>query len=107
MSQVQEFDVPCCDSIRECAERRLVVIGFRKNPMVLREVKAVRCNRGIKKKIRFYPSPNTILIEYYRSNRGVNYITILWKPENVSTEQAIEIAKKALGLSTEETIRIL
>jgi hypothetical protein len=105
MSQALEFDAPCCSSIRECAERRLVVIGFKGSPKILREIKATRCARGVTKKVKFFPSNDVILIEYYRSNRGVNYITILWKPENVTNE--LEIVRKALGLSTEETIRIL
>ena len=106
MSQVLEFEVPCCNSIRECSVRKLMIIGFRGEPRILKEVKAVRCSRGIKRKIRFYTSDDVMLIEYYRSNRGVNYITILWKPETLTSERAIEIARKALGLSVEETIRI-
>jgi len=107
MSQALEFNAPCCASVRECAVRRLVVIGFKGRPKILREIGAVRCSRGITKKVKFYPSQDVILIEYYCSNRGVNYITILWKPETLSNEQAVEIARRALGLSTEETIRIL
>jgi len=106
MNQVLEFDAPCCNSVRECMTRKLFVIGFRGKPEILREIRAVRCERGVKKKIRFYTSDDVMLIEYYRSNRGVNYVTILWKPETLTSERAIEIARKALGLSVEETIRI-
>ena len=100
-----EFDAPCCESVRECSVRRIYIIGFRNSPKVLREIKAVRCHRGLSKKVRFYPSNDVVLISYYRSNRGVHYVTVLWKPENLAEKDAIELAKKALGLSLEETIR--
>jgi hypothetical protein len=106
MSEVQvlEFDAPCCGSVRECSVRKLLVIGFREKPKVLREIKAVRCSRGYRKKIKFYPSENVLLVHYYVSNRGVHYIKILWKPETLLKEKAIEIARRALGLLQEETV---
>jgi hypothetical protein len=106
VSQVLEFDAPCCASVRECAVRALYVIGLRGEPRILRRIGAVRCYRGITKKIKFYPSENVILVHYYVSNRGVHYVHVLWKPETLTNEQAVEIARKALGLSLEETIHV-
>jgi hypothetical protein len=102
-----ELDAPCCSSIRECSVRSLVVIGFRGKPKILREIRAVRCSRGITKKVKFYPSSDVILASYYVSNRGVHHINILWKPENIPNQQAIEIAKKALGIAMEEKISVI
>jgi hypothetical protein len=101
-----ELDAPCCSSIRECSVRKLYVVGFRDKPKVLRTISAVRCARGITKKIKFYPSNNVILVSYYISNRGVHHVNILWKPENISNQQAIEIARKALGLALEEKVSV-
>jgi len=85
--------------------RAMYVIGFRGGePKILRIINAVRCSRGITVKIKFYPAPDVILVSYYRSNRGVNYITILWKPESLPNEKAVEIARKALGLEIEEKV---
>jgi len=85
----------------------MYVIGFRNGePKVLRRIDAVRCYRGITKKVKFYPSNDVILVSYYMSNRGVHYIYVLWKPENLSNEKAIEIARKALGLEIEEKVII-
>jgi hypothetical protein len=92
-----EFEAPCCASIRECNARAHYVVSLVK-PKILRRIEAVRCYRGIRKKYKFYPSSDVALVEYYVSNRGVHYITVLWKPESVSTEKAIEMARRALGL---------
>jgi len=105
MSGSLEFDVPCCYSTRECNARKLVIIGFRGKPRILRIIHATRCARGITKKIKVSPG-DIILVRYYVSNRGVHYITVLWKPQNITDEQAIRIARKALGLETEEKITI-
>jgi hypothetical protein len=94
-----EFEAPCCGSVRECYERAHYVISLTKL-RVLRRIDALRCYRGIRKKYRFYPSEDVALISHYVSNRGVNYITILWKPNSVNIERVIEAARKALGLET-------
>ena len=104
-ANVLEFDAPCCESVRECNVRKVYIIGFRNGkPRVLRSIDAVRCNRGVRKKFKFYPSADVILISYYRSNRGNNYITILWKPESLTEEQAELLATAALGIYEEEVI---
>jgi len=88
-----------------CTALALYVISIPKRK-VLRRISAVRCYRGEAKKVKFYPSESVILVKHYVSNRGVNYITILWKPEPVDIDSAISIAKSALGLLEEEEIRI-
>ncbi|MCC6057170.1 MAG: hypothetical protein LM583_10885 [Desulfurococcaceae archaeon] len=98
------FEAPCCESARECAVRKLYVIGIRKTPRVLRTIDAVRCSRNVRKTIKFYPSGDVILVSYYRSNRGVNYITVLWKPQSITEQQAKEYAMVALGLLKEEVV---
>jgi hypothetical protein len=99
-----EFEAPCCESVRECSVRKLYVIGIRGAPRVLRAIGAVRCNRNVRKTIKFYPSDDVFLISYYRSNRGVNHITVLWKPKNITEQQAKEYAMVALGLLKEEVV---
>jgi hypothetical protein len=101
---VIEFEAPCCESARECSVRRIYIIGIRNKPKILREIGAVRCYRGIAKKFKFFPSSDVILVKYYRSNRGNNYITILWKPESLTEEQAKTYAAVALGIYKEEEI---
>jgi hypothetical protein len=64
----------------------------------------VRCYRGITKKYKFYPSEDVILVHYYRSARGVNYLKILWKPGSLPENVAVEVARRALGLETVEKI---
>jgi hypothetical protein len=98
------FEAPCCESARECSIRKLYVIGIRKTPRVLRAIDAVRCSRNVRKTIKFYPSSDVILISYYMSNRGKHYITVLWKPENITEQQAKEYAIVALGLLKEEVV---
>jgi hypothetical protein len=83
---------------------KVYIIGIRNGPKVLREIGAVRCYRGITKKFKFYPSPDVILVKYYRSNRGVHYITVLWKPGSLAEEQARLLAVAALGIYKEEEI---
>jgi hypothetical protein len=86
---------------------KVYIIGIRNGkPKILRIVDAVRCNRGVRKKFKFYPSSDVILVKYYRSNRGNNYITILWKPGGLTEEQAKAYAALALGLYTEEEVVI-
>jgi len=98
------FEAPCCGSVRECSVRKLYIIGIRKTPRVLRTIDAVRCRRGVRKFIKFYPSNDVVLISYYRSNRGNHYITVLWKPENITEEQAKAFASRALGIIKEEVV---
>ena len=104
-ANVLEFEAPCCESIRECSVRKVYIIGFRNGkPRVLRSIDAVRCNRGVRKKFKFYPSADVILISYYRSNRGNNYLSVLWKPNNLTEEQAKTLSAIALGLFKEEEV---
>jgi hypothetical protein len=106
-TSVLEFDAPCCESLRECSVRRIYIIGIRNNKAkILREIDAVRCYRGIRKKFKFYPSDDVVLARYYRSNRGNHHITILWKPQNMTEDQAKAYAALALGLYTEEEVVI-
>jgi hypothetical protein len=97
-SQTIEFDAPCCASVRECSARKLAIIGIRGRPRVLREINAVRCNRGITKKVKVYPSNEIIVATYYISNRGRVYIEILWKPEGLDESYAKLYTQQALGL---------
>jgi hypothetical protein len=84
---------------------KVYIIGIRNGkPKILREIGAVRCYRGIAKKFKFYPSPDVILVKYYRSNRGVHYITVLWKPGSLTEEQARLLAAAALDIYEEEVI---
>jgi hypothetical protein len=106
-TQILEIKAPGCSSIRECAVRFIAVIGIRNrnNPKILRVVNATRDYRGEEKKVRIYLSSDIIVVEHYRSNRGKVYISIVWKPENISSEEAIKLASRALGYSEEETIK--
>jgi hypothetical protein len=71
---------------------------------VLRAIPAVRCNRGYTVKYKFYPSQDVALVSYYRSNRGVVHLSVLWKPEGVDVATVISVARRALGLETIEKI---
>jgi hypothetical protein len=71
---------------------------------ILRRIDATRCHRGYVKYYEVEPRPDIILIEHYVSNRGVNYIHILYKPESISEEDALRIARRALGLEEHEKI---
>jgi len=104
-ANVLEFEAPCCESIRECSVRKVYIIGFRNGkPRVLRSIDAVRCSRGVRKRFKFYPSSDVILASYYRSNRGNNYISILWKPQNITEDQARLLVVAALGIYEEEEV---
>jgi hypothetical protein len=98
------FDAPCCESQRECNIRKVYIIGIKGKPKILRTIDAVRCYRSITKKFKFYPSQDVILIKYYRSNRGVHYLTVVWKPENLTEEQAKMLAAMTLGIYEEEEV---
>jgi hypothetical protein len=99
------FEAPCCASVRECSVRKVYVVGIRNGkPKILRAIDAVRCSRGITKKIKFYPSNDVVLVEHYVSNRGNHYIKILWKPEGITEEQAKASASLALGITEEEVV---
>jgi hypothetical protein len=37
----------------------------------------------------------------------VHYINILWKPESISEQQAVELASRALGIAMEEKISVV
>jgi hypothetical protein len=94
-----EFGAPCCASVRECRVRAHYVVSLTK-PRILRTIEAVRCYRGISRKYKFYPTNDVALVSHYVSNRGVHYLTILWKPEAVEAQKVIEAARRALGLET-------
>jgi hypothetical protein len=102
-----EIDAPCCYSVRECSVRKLIIVGFRNKLKILKTIEAVRCARGITKKVKFYPANDVILVHYYVSNRGVHHIRILWKPESLTEEQATEIVRKAFGIALEEKISMV
>jgi len=84
---------------------KVYIIGIRNSkPRILRAIDAVRCYRGISRKFKFFPSQDVILVKYYISNRGVHYITVLWKPESLTEKQAKMLAALALGIAEEEVI---
>jgi tRNA U55 pseudouridine synthase TruB len=56
-------------------------------------------------KYKFYPSDDVVLVSYYVSNRGVHHISILWKPQHVSTEEVMRAVRRALGL--EEVVKLI
>jgi hypothetical protein len=99
-----EFYAPCCHSVRSCNAMADYVISLRTR-RVLRTIEAVRCKRGIVKKYKFYPSNDVVLVSYYVSNRGVHHIKILWKPQNVTTEEVERAVRRALRL--EEVVKIV
>jgi hypothetical protein len=100
-----EFKAPCCYSVRTCNVTADYVISL-KTARILRRIDAVRCYRGHEVIYKFYPAPDVALINHYVSNRSVHYITIRWKPENVSTEEVLEKARRALGLTEEIDVRV-
>jgi hypothetical protein len=104
--QILELEAPGCASIRQCNVKFVAVIGIRnkREPKILRIINATRDYRGEKRKIRVYLSSDIIVVEHYRSNRGRVYISVIWKPENVSNEEALVLAKKALGYYEEEIV---
>jgi len=111
MSQIQtehlEFGKPCCGSVRECSVKFHAVISLTKKA-VLRRINAVRCYRNPNYesgKYKFYPSNDVALIEHYRSNRGVVYLYVLWKPEGLSDRDVLRIALEALGYTDYEVIQ--
>jgi len=97
-------EAPCCASIRECNVRALYVIGTRGRGRILRTINAVRCYRGESKKVKIYPSNDIIVVEYYVTTRGNPKITVVWKPENMSMEDALRVAKRVLGVEEEEVL---
>jgi hypothetical protein len=104
IEKILEIKAPGCASIRECNVRFIAIIGIRdrNNPKILRIVNAVRDYRGYEKKVKIYLSNDIIVIEHYRSNRGKVYISIIWKPESISEEEARRLAMRALGYYEEE-----
>jgi hypothetical protein len=100
-----EFEAPCCHSVRTCYDTSHYIISLR-TAKVLRRIPAVRCYKGLTRKYKFYPSGEVILVYHYVSNRGVNYIKILWKPENIDVNKAVDAARKALNLDIASKIVI-
>ena len=64
----------------------------------------MRCYRGESKKVKIYPSDDIIVVEYYVTTRGNPNITVVWKPEKMSMEDALRIAKRVLGVEEEEVL---
>jgi hypothetical protein len=103
-AQYIEFYAPCCHSIRSCSATADHIISLR-TKKILRTIRAVRCGRGIVKKYKFYPSNDVVLVSHYISNRGVHHIKVLWKPQNVTTEEVLSVVRRALHL--EEVVKII
>ena len=97
MTQYIEFYAPCCHSIRSCNAMADYVISLR-TKKILRVINAVRCGRGYSVKYKFYPTDDVTLVSHYVSNRGVHYISILWKPQGATVEEVIKAVRRALGL---------
>jgi len=100
-----EFEAPCCYSVRTCNTTADYVISLR-TARILRRIDAVRCYRGHTVRYKFYPSADVALINVYKSNRGVHYIWIKWKPDNVSVDEVMEKVRRALGLAEEIDVRV-
>jgi hypothetical protein len=98
-----EFNAPCCTSARTCRHTAHYIISLT-NARILRKINAVRCYQGIEEKYKFYPSDDVILVHYYCSTRGVNYLQVLWKPQSIDVNRAVEVARKAIGLEYESVI---
>ena len=95
-----EFEAPCCNSVRTCRDTAHYVISL-KSRRILKRIDAVRCYRGYSVKYRLYVNSDVIVVFHYVSNRGVNYLRALWKPEGVDESRAVEVARRALGLLRE------
>jgi len=106
VQNVLVLDAPCCASVRECNIKYIAIIGIRNkdDPRVLRTINAVRCHRGYRKKAKIYLSDDIIIVHHYVSNRGRVYISVMWKPDNITDEEAIKLASKAFGYHAEEEI---
>ena len=106
VTNILEVEAPCCASIRECSVRYIAVIGIRdkNHPRILRTISSVRCHRGYEKKVKIYLSNDIIVVSHYVSNRGRLYINVIWKPSDVSDEEALVLAKKAFSYYSEEEI---
>jgi hypothetical protein len=104
--QILELEAPGCASIRQCNARFIVIVGIRNksNPKVLRTINAVRDYRGERRRVKIYLSSDVVVAEHYKSNRGKVYISIIWRPENLSIEEAKSLVAKALGYYEEEIV---
>jgi hypothetical protein len=94
---------PCCASVRECSVRALYIIGIKNlaNPKILRTIEAVRCYRVGEKYARVTLTNDILIVYYYISNRGNEYITI-YKPKQVDAEIAILTTLTTLGYQEPE-----
>jgi hypothetical protein len=101
--KTMRFQAPCCSSVRECRFRAHYIIDVKKAE-ILRKIEATRCYRGIVEYYVLEPTPDIIVVEHYVSNRGVNYIHILYKPQTLTEDDVLKIARRALGLEIEEKI---
>jgi hypothetical protein len=97
------FQAPCCGSIRECRVRADYIISLSKAE-VLRRIDATRCFRGIVEYYEVEPTPDIVVVEHYVSNRGVNYIHVIYKPESLKEDSVLKIVRRALGLEITEKI---
>jgi hypothetical protein len=94
---------PCCGSIRECSVRRHYIIDLNREE-IIGEIEAVRCYRGIIEYYEVEPTPNTAIVEYYMSNRGVHYVIPIYKPESINENVFMSKVRRALGLEVTEKI---
>ena len=94
---------PCCGSIRECRVRRHYIIDLNKEE-ILATIDAVRCARGIIEYYEVEPMQNIAIVEHYISNRGVNYIRFIYKPENMADDVLLPKVRRAIGLEITEKI---
>jgi hypothetical protein len=94
---------PCCRSVRECRVRKHYIIDVNREE-ILREIEATRCYRGIIEYYEVEPNQNVAILEHYVSNRGVNYIRFIFKPEGITEDVLMSKVRRALGLETIEKI---
>jgi len=94
---------PCCGSVRECRARKHYIIDLDKEE-ILTEIDAVRCHRGIIEYYEVEPTQNIAIVEHYISNRGVNYIQFIYKPEGVADDMLLSKVRRAIGLEITEKI---
>jgi hypothetical protein len=94
---------PCCGSVRECRVRKHYIIDLNREE-VLMELEATRCSRGIIEYYEVEPTQNIAIVEHYVSNRGVNYIQFIYKPEGATEEQLLPKVRRAIGLEITEKV---
>jgi len=96
-----EIKAPCCSSIRECHVRTKYVISL-EDEKIVKAIDAVRCYRGEEREYTIETNKPIAIVEYYRSNRGVHYLDVEYS--DWDKERTLEIARRLLGLESEEKI---